>query len=150
MQNATEGVTYQPDRPHYGCWPQTCHISDACWWEPTVYAGFLLSSLLWWVMGVCSLETQVTDTKTDSQGQDTDPNVFNTKNTENVLRNHTDSRFILFLLLVIVFSLYMSYEHVHPMIQQNHTVLNTACECLCQWLLYLWVGGPPVQSWSWH
>lgn len=43
-----------------------------------MYAGFLLSSLLWWVMGVCSLETQVTDTKTDSQGQDTDPNVFNT------------------------------------------------------------------------
>ena len=60
-RNATECVTYQPDRPHCGCWPQTCHISDVYWWEPTACAGSSLSSLLWWATGVCSLETQVRD-----------------------------------------------------------------------------------------
>lgn len=57
-QNESRRVAYQPDRPRSGCWPQTYHISDVCWWEPTVYAGSLLSVLRWWLMGVCSLETQ--------------------------------------------------------------------------------------------
>lgn len=47
---------YQPDRPHSGCWPQTCHISGACWWEPAVCEGFSLSLRLWWLMGACSLK----------------------------------------------------------------------------------------------
>lgn len=70
-QNESLCGTYQPDRRRSECWPQTCHIWDVCWWEPTVYAGFSLSLQLWWVMGVCSLKTQVRDITSDSQGQNT-------------------------------------------------------------------------------
>lgn len=177
MQNTTECVTYQPDRPHYGCWPQTCHISDACWWEPTVCAGFSLSALLLWVMGVCSLVTQVRDIKTHIQGQDPDANIFGTYFCIKIIRNKfpPDRTIILHVVVpeadsdslpktllndtdrtfVCVFFVYGDwYEHVHSMIQQNHTVLNfewlLVSAYLYQQLLYLWVGGPPVQSWSWH
>lgn len=78
IQNESRCVTYQPDKPRSECWPQTCHILDVCWRESTVYAGFSLSVLLWWVMGVCSLEIQVRGITADSQGQDTDWNVFDT------------------------------------------------------------------------
>lgn len=63
-------ATHLPGRPRCGCWLRTCHISDACWWEPTECAGFSLSSLPWWVTGACSLKTQHTGE------QEADQNAF--------------------------------------------------------------------------
>lgn len=51
--------TYQPNRQHFGCWLQTCHISNACWLAPEVCEECGQFLQLWWGMDAYNLKHNI-------------------------------------------------------------------------------------------